>query len=878
MLLKTKLYLPALPPEHIPRTALLERLRGGLSRRLTLITAPAGFGKSTCIVELFAALERPRQRLSLERRDGEPARFWSHVGYALEKMFDGLGAAATATLRRSRIPPVESVLVAWLNELTALAQTGVLALDDYDLIDNPAIHRDLELFINQLPPSLHLIVACRRRPALPVGRWRGGGELVEVNERDLKFDQAETWAYLVQRLGDRISEAQVHELYRRSEGWPSALQLAAASLESRDRSVDELVREFRGSLRQVAEYLAEEVLAGLDPQRREQLMRLSILDAFCAPLCVAVTGEQRAQDLFDALESERLPIQRLDGDGRWLRFHRLFGDFLRRRLERLDPEGVGESHRRASRWFESEKQFERAFAHARQAGEIDRALALLARGARALVECGESLVLIREVERLGQPLAELDPELLVHLATAFYVANRTDRCRQALGDLERLRSKDLLSPEQIALTLVLQGAIARSRDGDLRRSVELFESALAELPEDDHGTRLWVAFQLGIAQLYAFELDAAATTFESCSRAGSGEPTATFGGLANLAQVRALQGRLRQSEELCLSGLETAPATPSPARSLLQRTLGAIHLARGEWQAAEAALDAAIRQDRLIGFDESVAWSALWQAELARATGDFRGFDESLAIVERLGARGSLAPVHRAWQRALRLHRQLDEGDTAGAVRLARKYPPTPGAPTMFDQVWRLARVRGLVAAGEPEAARRELGDQLAAARQQGRQGGEIELLVWSAWLEEVAGGRRGLDRLCDAVTSAREEGFVHPFFGPPASPMLRLFDRLLARTGLIGGTLDLARRLRRELHQRQVVQPRHSDSDTPALTTKERQVLALLADGRTNAEISVELGVAPSTVKTHLKNLYGKLGVRRRTQAVARARSAGLL
>ncbi len=160
--------------------------------------------------------------------------------------------------------------------------------------------------------------------------------------------------------------------------------------------------------------------------------------------------------------------------------------------------------------------------------------------------------------------------------------------------------------------------------------------------------------------------------------------------------------------------------------------------------------------------------SALWQAELARATGDIGRFDESLAIVERRSAGGSLAPVHSAWQRALRLHRQLDEGDTAGAVRLARKYPPTAGEPTMFDQAWRLARVRGLVAAGEGEAARRELAFQLSAARQQGRRGGEIGLLVWSAWLEEATGGRRGLDRLRDAVTSAREEGFVHPFFGPP--------------------------------------------------------------------------------------------------------------
>lgn len=886
-LLKTKFFVPPLPSEHVSRDELVEKLRRGTRRRLTLITAPAGYGKSTAIAELFAVDDRPSVCLSLDPSDNEPNRFWSHFGHALGCVFPGLGEEATATLTRPSPPDVRDVLTVWLNELASLdprASVGLLALDDAHLVEHPEIGRELAFFIDHLAPSLRLILAARRLPDLPLARWRGRGQVCRITSRELLLDPRGSERYLAGRLGAALSPEQVSRLFERCEGWPAALQLAASWLAGSGRSADHRLLELpeRGD---VADYLAEEILAQMSPRMADRLMRLSILDAFHGPLCDAMLGRAESEGLIEYLESSNLPVVRLDGRGFWLRFHHLFRDFLRRQLQRRSPGLATELHAAACDFFTAEEEWRPAYRHARAADDLDRSLDVLCRSASIRINRGESEALVRDVESLGSELEDLPPDLLLELAKAAYIAGRLELCRAALATLERLEDKDLLLAHQRAMLQVQRAALARSRDGDLKTAIRQLSSALELLPASGRPLRPWVELQLSIAHVYAFQLDpAAAMLSRRDSPVGEAGPVPIFSRRANLAQIHLLRGNLEQAEQICRGVLDRHESRPaplgSPGLSLAFRTLGAVELERGAWEKAGEALEQAVRCGRLSGFDELLAFPLLWLAELARTTGH-GATDGYLDEVERLELRGNLAPVHTAWKRALRLHLLLDAGDQRGAERLARRFPPSRDAVSMLDEPWRIAWMRARATSGDVASARHALSRHLDYAVRQGRSGMEVELRLWGIWLDQRA-RRRGASeelsrRLAETLEQAAEQGMVRPFLTAPLTELVGLFDRV-GPLGLSDRASKLCRRIVTEPTRRAPKRKDESATVGPRLTGKENEVLAGLAEGRSNAQIAADLGIAVSTVKTHLKNLFSKLDARRRTQAVARARELGCL
>ncbi|MEM1182480.1 MAG: AAA family ATPase, partial [Acidobacteriota bacterium] len=745
MLLKTKFFVPQLPPEHLGRDRLVTRWVHRLSRRVTVVTAPAGFGKSTAIAEFFRAASRPCAYLALDGGDAHGVRGWSHLGHALHQIY---GDSITPLFGGPSPPPVRDALTLWLNRLSESAHSAVLALDDVHELHDPDVVSELAFWLNHLPPNLHVVLAGRRRLQLPYARWRGRGELHEVGPGDLALDAADTATYLRRRLDLELDERRCRQIHTLCEGWPAAIHLAAAALDGRRWGEDSnpsadpvaaLVERLPADV-DIADFLAEEVLDQLPAELRHSAIRLSLVDSFDRQTIAALLGEDGDATLA-GLRDAGLPLVRLDGEGRSWRYHHLFRDFLRRRAAALDQQERTLLRRRAARHLEEVGRLDEAFRQSRDAGDLDHAVELLTQAAAAMVGRGESAAVVRSVEELGLGADGLPPDLLLELAKAFYIGNRTRDCRRILAILERRLQQGHLDRRQHAALLVQRGAVARSRDGRLRSAADDFRQA-AELSRDaPAAVRRWIQLHRSLVQVYAFDLEGAEATLGSPEltpgQADSG-PALVFGQRSNLAQIRLLQGRLRSAESVCdhiFESPELSRVPPgSPGLSLAHRVRGLVALERGQFPRAEAELKRALTTGRLSGFDEMAGFAALGLAELARARGDGRSLTEQLAALDDLAARGSLTPIHRGWLRALRLHAHLDSGDRRAAVALVRRHPPDKGPPTWLTEPWNLAWIRAQAAAGRPDLAAPILDRHLGAARP-GRSTATVTALVLRAWL-----------------------------------------------------------------------------------------------------------------------------------------------
>ena len=488
MIAASKLFVPPLRETHVPRPTVMRRF--ATERRLAAVVAPAGYGKTTALAELLRSTDEPNVLLSLDRRDGDPVRFWSHVGEALSRMFDGLGKKATVSLRGQPPAPVDRVIDAWSDELHAGDVSGVLALDDYHLIDDPAIHEALGLFIDRAPPGLRIVVATRVPPPLPLARWRAAGELIEVTDSALRFSRDEAGRFLRQTMGREIERVHLDALLDRTEGWAAALQLAALSLaaplsDGGDGDIAALVRTFRGDQKHMAAYLAEQMLDRQTAEARDFLLRISVLDGFCAPLCQAVTGigVSECQARLESLERDNLPIVALDGDGRWFRYHHLFAEFSRARLARERPGEKARAHLAAARWYRDEGNLEDAFGHALAAGDRDLAEAILTEVAPAMNSRSEPLAVLRSVRALARPLGALNTPLVVTMGWACFLTGHLAELEQVFAEVEKRRKSGGVPDPEWAQICNMRAGLARQR-GDVARSLELCHEALSCTPAD----------------------------------------------------------------------------------------------------------------------------------------------------------------------------------------------------------------------------------------------------------------------------------------------------------------------------------------------------------------------------------------------------------
>ncbi|UCC88402.1 MAG: AAA family ATPase [Anaerolineales bacterium] len=911
-LLSTKLYIPPAREHAIARPHLIQKLSSGVARpgSFTLVSGPAGFGKTSLLSEFVTRLQQPAAWVSLDEGDNDPIRFWTYLITACQSIQEEVGQAALELLSTPQPVPEDTVPTILINDLTRLDRSLVLVLDDYHEIQNPSIHAGLLFLLDHLPHNLHLMVSTRSDPPWPLARYRARNQLAEVRARDLRFSFEEALEFLNRTMGLNLSAQEVTALEERTEGWAAGLQLAALSMQGRS-DIPAFVKAFTGSHLYVAEYLVEEVIQRQPQDVQSFLLQTSILKRMNPELCEAVTDCQDGQAILQYLHHANIFVVSLDNEGNWFRYHHLFADLLHARLRQsLPAEAIPALHRRASVWYERNGFTPEAVTHALAAKDFERVADLVEQAAHTLVFTGQVNVLRDWLEALPEASFHAHPHLTFYLFWIDILQGRADLSERATQEKQDLLKALPPSPENDRLRGELMAVECRAMalSGRTSRGIHLAQQALAYLPLDDPASRARANSALAIAHDLEGRAEEAAPAYQECfsqaMTAGDYRLAAHTTMVKGLVQchygrlhhaARTFQTIIDMGDRVDIaSGDEAGAALVKNARANRlffpagqgHIGLGCIHLEWNDLKAAENHLKQGMELCRRGGLDGIFIGRRL-MSRLRQAHGDLEGaleeiqfpkqafqrVDDFNVATRQIQIRLAQRDVDSAWRLAAPLVEML-RGDPA-AVRL----------PLLFLEILQAIMARVYLAQGEIGKAQGLL-DRLQATAERGQRSArliEVHLLRALAYQKQNRGSLTSdaIQSMEQALELGRPEGYVLLFLeeGPAVIPLLNAVvshqatpDRIREYALQI---LDAFGRIGEPAAPRSAGE---AAGLVEQLTPREMEVLALLAAGDSNQTIADKLVITLRTVKKHTGNIYGKLNASSRTQAVARARQLGLL
>ena len=925
VLLQTKLYTPQLPTTIVARTRLIDLLDQGMhqNHKLALIAAPAGFGKTTLAIEWTQKCDQPIAWLTLDEGDNDPARFWAYFIAALQTILEGVGETALTAFQSHRATPTEAIIAGIINEIAAIPTPSpgssvsafTLVLDDFHVITNHQIFDVLTFLLNNLPAQMHLVLSCRADPNLPLARLRSRGQMTEIRAVDLRFTPEEAAAFLNDGMGLGLSAAEITTLDKRVEGWIAGLQMAALSMRGR-KDVSGFIKSFSGSNRFVLDYLVEEVLDQQSSEIQEFLLRTSILERMNAPLCNAVTGRNDSQVTLAQLEQANLFLIHLDDERRWYRYHRLFADLLRSRVEQAQPDLVPALHCRASEWYESADLIEEAVAHAFAGKAYQRAATLVEQNAMQMIIDGKHPAVSRWLEALPDELVRARPWLCVYHAWIRYWSGLREQVEGCLQNAEQalagtpLPSNDLKQSAKVPLPTEnekpaldeaegqhLAGYIAAIRasnalsNEEVPRALDMAQKAVELLPEGDY-MRSLAGITLGAAYGSRGDIVEAQQAYTEASESARkfGYRTLSVSATCYLGMAQAKQARLHEAFGTYREALELAVGPDGQQLPIAGFPLVKLGDLSREWNDMEAAsldLTKGVEACALWGQADFLADGYVAQMRLHLAQGNLTGARNTLRKAENLAQRVKIDDFILCWLDECRLRLWLSEGDLAAAVRWAQTSGlSVNGELSYHHDLHHMNLARVLVAQGAQQPSGIYLDEALgllarllAAAEKAGWIHEEIKILTLQA-IALTAGGdsEDALTALARALRLAEPGGYVRTFIDE-GMPMGKLLRQAVARGIAVGYAGKLLAALEEDTDDKpRGIKPTSSPPLVEPLSKRELEVLRLLTTHLPSTEIARELVISTNTVRSHIKRIYSKLNVHNRRDAIRRAEELELL
>lgn len=894
VILQTKLTPPPVRADRVQRPHLMQRFSTSLEHPLTLVCAPAGYGKSTLLAEWFgsdAGRAVAFGWLSLDEDDNDPVRFLTYLISAFANACDLNADELLVLLHSPQPPPPKAILTALISRLEDFPHLLALVLDDYHRITVQPIHEAMTYLFDHLPARMRLVITSREDPPFPLARFRGRGQLAEIRADDLRFTPDEAGQFLRQMLGIELSTDQIRDLDIRTEGWIAGLQLAALAMKGRE-NLASFISAFTGSHRYILDYLSEEVLSRQPQSVQSFLLQTSMLNRLSAPLCDAVTGRSDGQIMLKQIEHGNLFLIPLDDERFWYRYHHLFGDMLRRQLQQSNPDLVTDLHRRASQWFERNGWVTEALEHALLSQDTQEAARLVQQTVEEITLAGQAYTILRWMNTLSEAVVRTHPRLCVYHAAVLMFTNQLKASEMWLHAAEQAVYPDQESEEARAIlgwVALLRADIARVL-GDLTDGVAVAHHALALLPQSEPLARA-VAL-MNVAHSYLSDGDVTAAVERTAEEAIAalrriGNLFATMISITNLARLQTLQGRLLQAEITFALAERIAPGTGRVGELLNGAAphigLGNLRRERNELEAAQQSLLLGLELAHgMLTIDADVitlGYTAL--AKLRQAQGNLSGGMAVLDEFAQFARRQQFYAPLIAQGEAVRTQLWLAQGNIGAAVRWI-----ADSGLSADDTHWTYPReteyltlAHVLIAQRATTQALRLLERLQQDAEGKARMGAVIDMLALCALAWQVQGDiTQSMTAIARALTLAEPEGYIRVFVDRGA-PMKELLREAQARGISTMYVTKLLSAFTLETPTTIATPPKRLlDGEFEPLSERELEVLRLLADGLSNWEIAQRLVVSVGTVKKHLNNIFLKLDAHSRTQVIATARKYNLL
>jgi len=936
-LLKTKISIPRLPGEFIHRPRLTERIHQGVKGSLTLLAAPAGFGKTNLLIEWAKETTLPVAWLTIDSDDNDLNRFIRYVIGALQTIEPGLGEEALGLLESSNEDGWKIGLTLLINELSALPKEGILVLDDFHALEHSAILQRIDFYLKRSPPNLHLIIASRSEPELDMAFLRAKGRVLELGADDLRFTGEEVVQYFQQTIGLELPPATVQALEERTDGWITSLQMAAISLKDQADPTT-LLANLQGRSHYLSDFLAEEVLDRQPGEIRQFLLRSSILESLSGPLCQAVVKPDAQPGygavMLNRLEHANLFLLALDDQHEWFRYHPLFADFLRQVQADVNPTEIPELHKRAAGWLETNGFFDEAFRHAVAARDMAWAADMIERNVPKMINMGEMSALARWIGKLPEEITRKRPLLSLGYAWALMVTHQLDLARywldgvqRSLEQLER-QKKETPDPEARGTSDVvgtvdlagIRGGLALCQSylamlsGDMVQAARFSRQAASYLPKGNVYLRSLIALDDSISLVLSGDTQKTIESLRVTARLAhqANNSLVMIIAACEIAIVQQIQGQLSKAWETLQQAryLAIGPdGKPHPLASFIDIVVGEILLERNELEEARGYLERGIRVTQTMWYLGSLG-GVLYLARVRQALGDISGAQEVVEEMARMAFRSDATQWENALASATAVRLAVQRDDLAAAEQWWKKGGfsdlntplPLENYPYHIFEYLALAQARFLLVRGQETNRARDLKQALELlenllpeTERFQRANSQIQVLILQALTQYALGQETAAKTLLRALALGEPEGYRRFYLdeGWRLADLLRQCQAAQEESGSHLPSLAFINSLLEAIQpsgiERQADQPMlkgganpmvaHLEDGLPVfLSAREIEVLALIAEGKSNQEISAQLYLALNTVKRHAYNIYAKLEVKKRTHAVSRARQLGLI